>query len=76
MLCIIKGVFQCSGANGARSRVFGSVGACVDLTCLVSVVCVHDVTASSHDSGTITASGEAITRRGRARWLPRYRCHR
>ena len=29
VLCIIKGVFQCSGANGARSRVFGSVGACV-----------------------------------------------
>ena len=28
VLCIIKGVFQCSGANGARSRVFGSVGAC------------------------------------------------
>ena len=28
MLCIIKGVFQCSGANGARSRVYGSVGAC------------------------------------------------
>ena len=31
------------------------------------------ITVSSHDSGTITASGEAITRRGRARWLPRYR---
>jgi len=33
-------------------------------------------TVVPHDSGTITASGEAITRRGRARWLPRYRCHR
>ena len=36
----------------------------------------RDYTVVPHDSGTITASGEAITRRGRARWLPRYRCHR
>ena len=37
---------------------------------------IQYITVVPHDSGTITASGEAITRRGRARWLPRYRCHR